>query len=665
MDALPEPIWQPSTERIRRAALTRFSHYVQERYKAPVHDYASLHRWSTEFPEHFWSAVWDFCEVRASQRAQQLIEGGSHLPGAKWFVGARLNYAENLLRLDGDAPAIVFRNERGQRRELSWHQLRREVARVADGFRKAGIKPGDRIAGYLPNIPEAIVAMLATTSLGAIWSACSPDFGANALVDRFGQIGPRLLITVDRYQCAGRVLDCVPIVDVVRKQIPSIENVLMVPYLRTDATEYPWPHTAVFDRFGDTDATLSFEQLPFEQPAFILYTSGTTGVPKCLVHSAGGALIQQLKENILHADMGAEDRFFYLTTCGWAMWNMLASGLATGATIVLFDGAPLQPDPRVLWRLAAEERVTIFGAGPRFLTACEQMGLRPREEFNLTALRTLLSEGAPLHPSAYRYVYRDVHPDVQLSSISGGSDIMACFGGGCPTAPVYEGEIQCLSLGMKTEVFDDAGQPLIGQQGELVCTQAFPSVPLGFWGDTDTARLLATYFTRYPGAWWHGDRATITSRGTLMIHGRSDAVLNPGGVRIGTAELYRQLEHVEEVTESIAVAQEHGGDVRIVLFVRLRDGVTLDEPLREKIRCTIRNNTSPRHVPSKIVQAPDLPRTMNGKLCELAVREAVHGRPVRNIAAIANPESLQFFAHVADLADETATANDERRPRKD
>jgi acetoacetyl-CoA synthetase len=646
-----DAIWKPSPERIRKAALTRFTHYVQERYKAPVHDYPSLHRWSVEFPENFWSAVWDFCEVRASSRAQQIVADGSHLPGAQWFVGSRLNYAENLLRIDSDTPAIIFRNERGQRRELSWHELRCEVARVADGLKHAGVKPGDRIAGYLPNLPETVIAMLAATSLGAIWSSCSPDFGASAVVDRFGQIKPRVLFAADGYQYAGKVIDCRPVIDSIRKQIHSIEHVVLVPYLHDGSAGERPANTVPFSEFGNRKATLSFAQLPFEQPTFILYSSGTTGVPKCIVHSAGGALLQQLKENILHLDLGLEDRYFYFTTCGWVMWNALASALATGATIVLFDGAPLQPDPKILWRMTAEERITILGVSPRFLTSCEQLGIRPRQEFDLSALRTIVSTGAPLHPQSYRYVYRDVHPDVLLSSITGGTDIMACFGSGCPTLPVYEGEIQALSLGMKTEVFDDTGKSLLGKPGELVCTRPFPSVPIGFWGDADTDRFHGTYFTRYPKVWWHGDLATITLRGGLIVHGRSDAVLNPGGVRIGTAELYRQLEAVDEVVESVAIAQERQGDVRIVLFVRLRDGLTLDEPLREKIRNAIRSNTTPRHVPAKIIQAPELPRTLNGKLVELAVREAVHGRPVKNAAALANPQALQFFKKVAELAD--------------
>jgi acetoacetyl-CoA synthetase len=644
-----EPIWSPSPERVARSQLTRFMRFVRERHRAPVPDYPALHRWSIEFPENFWSGLWDFCEIRAQTRATQILEDGNRMPGARWFIDARCNYAENLLRRDGDTAAIIFLNERGQRRELSWAELRRETARIADGLRAAGVQPGDRVAGYLPNLPETVIAMLAATSLGAVWSSCSPDFGLSGVLDRFGQITPKVLFAADGYRYAGNTLDCMETVRALKQKIASIERVVLVPYLNERPALQSIDGAVAFAEFGDATAPLPFEQLPFDHPAFIVYSSGTTGVPKCIVHCAGGALLQQLKEHTLHSDMGPDDRFFYYTTCGWVMWNALASGLATGATIVLFDGAPLQPDPRVLWRMAHDERITIFGTSPRFLVACEQAEIRPRREFELSALRTIISTGAPLNPPSYRYVYREVKPDVLLASISGGTDLMACFGGGCPIQSVYEGEIQALSLGMKTEVYDDAGNPLLGTQGELVCSAPFPSVPIGFWGDADGTRFHGTYFGRYPNVWWHGDLATITARGGLVVHGRSDAVLNPGGVRIGTAEIYRQVEKIEEVAESIAIAQQWQGDVRIVLFVRLRAGLVLDEQLRDKIRTTIRGNTTPRHVPARIVQAPDLPRTINGKLVELAVREVVHGRPVKNLDALANPQALDFFKDLPEL----------------
>lgn len=642
-------LWSPSPERIADANLTRFMRFARERHQAPIHDYASLHRWSVEYPENFWSTLWDFTEVRAERKATQILADGNRMPGAKWFVGARFNYAENMLRLDDDTPAIVFRNERGARRELSYRQLRDEVARIADGLRRTGVKQGDRVAGYLPNLPEAVIAMLATTSIGAIWSSCSPDFGTSGLCDRFGQITPKVLFAADGYPYAGKTLDCLPAIRAVKEKIASIERVVIVPYLNSQPAIDSIPDSINFAHFGSTDAKLSFAQLPFDHPAFILYSSGTTGVPKCIVHSAGGALLQQLKEHTLHSDMRRGDRYFYFTTCGWVMWNGLTSGLATGATIVLFDGAPLQPDPRILWRMAEEEQLSIFGTSPRFLTACEQAGIKPGTEFNLSSLRAIVSTGSPLSPESYRYVYRDVKEDVQLASISGGTDLMGCFGLGCPILPVYDGEIQCLGLGMKVEIYDDNGKPLIGTQGELVCTAPFPSVPVGFWSDADGSRFHAAYFERYPNVWWHGDFATVTPRGGLIVHGRSDAVLNPDGVRIGTAEIYRQVEKVPEVAESIAIAQDWHNDVRIVLFVRLRDGVTLTDELQTKIRDTIRRNSTPRHVPAKIIQAPDLPRTINGKLTELAVRSIVHGRPVKNTDALANPQSLDYFRDLQEL----------------
>jgi acetoacetyl-CoA synthetase len=641
------PLWSPSRERIADTNLTRFIRFVTERHQAPIRDYPALHRWSVEYPEHFWVALWDFCEVRAAQRSTRVLVDGNLLPGARWFVDARCNYAENLLRLDEDTPAIVFRNERGARRELSWHELRTEVARIADGLRHAGVVEGDRVAGLLPNVPEAVIAMLATASIGAIWSSCSPDFGASAVLDRFGQISPKVLFVTVSYPYAGKVIDALSTARSVARQIPSLSQVVVVPYLGSTAA--PIENSVAFAAFGDPGAALSFAQLPFDHPLFILYSSGTTGAPKCIVHSAGGALLQQLKEHVLHSDIRAGDRYFYFTTTSWVMWNAVASALLASATSVLYDGSPLQPDARILWRMASEERLTLFGTSPRFLTACEQAGIRPAQEVDLTSLRTIISTGAPLNSQSYRYVYRDVKSDVLLASISGGTDLMACFGAGCPIQPVYEGEIQCLGLGMKVEIYDDAGQPLIGAQGELVCSAPFPSVPIGFWGDVDGSRFHAAYFERFTNVWRHGDFATITPRQGLIVHGRSDAVLNPGGVRIGTAEIYRQVEKIPEVIESIAIGQEWQGDVRIVLFVRLREGLSLDEPLVDRIRGVIRSNTTPRHVPAKIVEVPDLPRTMNGKLVELAVRDIVNGKPVRNTDALANPQALEHFRNLEAL----------------
>ncbi len=643
------PLWSPSSERIEHARLTRFMQFVKQRHQAPVLDYKTLHAWSVEYPELFWSALWDFFEPRATTKGSAILEDGNKLPGARWFPQARFNYAENLLRRDDDSPAIVFRNERGVRRVLTHRELRAEVARVASGLRQLGVVAGDRVAAFVPNIPEAAIAMLATASIGAIWSSCSPDFGVAGVIDRFGQITPKVLLAADGYSYGGKAIDCISTIRTVADNIASIAHIVIVPYLHEHPALDPIPNAIAFKSLGMASAPLSFEQLPFEHPLVIVYSSGTTGAPKCIVHCAGGALLQQLKEHGLHSDMGPDDRFFYYTTTGWIMWNALVGGLIVGATIVMFDGSPLHPDPKVLWRMAQDEPLTIFGTSPRFLTACEQAGIKPGEEFDLSALATIISTGSPLSPASYRYVYRDVKTDVLLASISGGTDILAAFGTGCPILPVNEGEIQCLGLGMKVEVFDEAGKPLIDVQGELVCTAPFPSVPLGFWGDVANEKLAATYFARFPQVWWHGDLATITASGGLIVHGRSDTVLNPGGVRIGTAEIYRQLEKISEVAESIVISQQWHNDVRIVLFVRLLEGVHLTEALQEKICAMIRTNTTPRHVPAKIIAAPDLPRTINGKLTELTVRNAVHGLPIKNADALANPASLEFFKDLPEL----------------
>jgi acetoacetyl-CoA synthetase len=627
---------------------------VNARQGLAMADYADVYRWSIDKPAQFWAELVRFADVRAScAKDGPVIENPDAMPGARFFSSARLNFAENLLRYRDAQPALVFRNERGARSELSYGQLYDEVARVAAGLKEAGVVAGDRVAAFLPNLPETAIAMLATASLGAIWSSCSPDFGLGAVVDRFGQIAPKVLFAADGYFYGGKTLDSLTLIAELLPQLPSVVALVIVSYACPSAALARIPAGSAKVRhwgdFGIAGAALKFLQCPFDQPLYILYSSGTTGKPKCIVHGAGGTLLQHQKEHLLHTDVRREDRLFYFTTCGWMMWNWLMSALATGTTLVLYDGSPFHPDPGVLWRMAAEERLTIFGTSAKYLASLEKSGFAPARALELPALRTILSTGSPLLPEGFDFVYRDVKADVQLSSISGGTDIVSCFALGCPTRPVYRGEIQCRGLGLRVEIFDPEGRSIVGERGELVCTAPFPSMPLGFWGDDDGSRYRAAYFERFPGVWHHADYAALTEHDGLVIYGRSDAVLNPGGVRIGTAEIYTAVEGLAEIAEALAVAQDWEGDVRIVLFVRLQSPYTLDAALDQKIRSSIRARATPRHVPAKIIAVPDMPRTLSGKLTELAVRNVIHGRPVENRDALANPDALEHFRDLEEL----------------
>jgi acetoacetyl-CoA synthetase len=646
-------LWRPSAAQIADANLTRFTRCVNTRRGLKIGDFAELYAWSLAAPEEFWSELARFAAVRAEWGTGAVLESPQQMPGARFFPEAKLNFAENLLRYDDDQPAIVFRNERGARRTLSYRELRAEVARVASGLRSAGVTSGDRVAGFLPNLPEATIGMLATASLGAIWSSCSPDFGVHGVLDRFGQIAPKVLLTADGYFYAGKRLDSLAAMAEVLAALPSIERVVVIPYLEREpqlaALGDASRRAVLWPQFGTAAAPLAFAPLPFNHPLYILYSSGTTGVPKCIVHGAGGTLLQHQKEHLLHTDLRRSDRLFYFSTCGWMMWNWLVSALATGATVVLYDGSPFQPGPGALWQMAQEERLTVFGTSAKYLSSLEKSSFVPAQSVDLTALRTLLSTGSPLLPEGFDYVYRSVKSDVQLASISGGTDIVSCFALGCPTRPVHRGELQCRGLGMAVDIFDDSGRSLRGARGELVCTAPFPSMPIGFWNDPTGAKYRAAYFERFPGVWHHGDYAAITAHDGLIIYGRSDAVLNPGGVRIGTAEIYSAVESLPQIAEALAVGQDWQGDVRVVLFVRLNDGVVLDEPLRKAIRQAIRTQTTARHVPARIVAVPDLPRTLSGKLTELAVRNVIHGLPVKNLDALANPGALDYFRDVPDL----------------
>ena len=648
----PQPLWSPSPQRFAETNLARFAEHVAVRHGARLTDYPALYDWSVREPGRFWTAVWDFCGVVSSARGEVALADGERMPGARWFPGARLNYAENLLRRRDEDPALIFRGENRVRRTMSFRELHAAVSRLAQALRAEGVGPGDRVAAIVSNLPEAIVGLLATSSLGAIWSSCSPDFGVQGILDRFGQIAPKVLLSVDGYFYAGKTLDNLGKLAEVLAALPEVRRAVVIPYVSEAPELSATARTVSLQDFTApfTAGEIEFAQLPFDHPLAILYSSGTTGVPKCIVHGQGGTLLQHLKEHQLHTDLKPGERLFYFTTCGWMMWNWLVSGLASGATLLLYDGSPFHPGPSTLWNYCDEERMTVFGTSAKYIDALAKLGVKPRESHSLASLRTMTSTGSPLVAESFEYVYRDIKPDLLLSSISGGTDIVSCFVLGSPWLPVYRGEIQCRGLGMKVEVFDEHGRAVTGEKGELVCTAPFPSMPVMFWNDPDGARYRAAYFERFPGVWCHGDWMELTARGTCIIYGRSDATLNPGGVRIGTAEIYRQVERLDEVVESLVIGQDWDNDVRVVLFVRLRDGLDLDDALVRRIKDTIRANTTPRHVPAKVLQVTDIPRTKSGKIVELAVREVVHGRPVKNREALANPEALEWFRDRPELA---------------
>ena len=679
------PRWLPDPERAADSVMRRFFLAASVYPDAPTPDapYADWHAWSIARPEYFWRALYHFGQVHGTHRRagasddsissadlqpEDILERGDLMappaaggrPGPRWFRHTHLNYAESVIGSAGDLIALVARDEAGRRRQLTRAELQDAVRRCAGALRATGVLRGDRVVGFLPNIPEAVVAALAAASIGAVWSSCSPDFGVGGVLDRFGQIAPKVLIVADGYRYGGKRIDCIARTAEIVASLPSVEQLVVVPFLGdAQATAARWerlPTSTTWDAFLDrgTDAPLVFERVPFDHPLFIMYSSGTTGLPKCMVHGHGGTLLQHLKEHSLHCDLQQDERLFYFTTCGWMMWNWLLSALATSATIVLYDGAPL-PDarPAILWDLAAEEGVTVFGTSAKFLAMSEKLGLAPARTHDLRTLRMILSTGSPLAEHSYDYVVRDVKPGVHLASISGGTDLISCFALGNPLLPVWRGELQCLGLGMAVDVLDAEGHPVRGEAGELVCSRPFPSMPVAFWNDPDGAKYRAAYFDFFPGVWRHGDWAEITAHDGLIIHGRSDATLNPGGVRIGTAEIYRQVEQLPEVLESVVIGQDVGSgaekDVRIVLFVRLRGDLLLDDALRARIRAAIREATSPHHVPKVIEQVDDIPRTISGKISEIAVRDVVHGRPVKNTDALANPGALALFRDLPAL----------------
>ncbi len=648
------PLWSPSPARQQASQMMDFMAFLRETGQAEVGDWPSLYAFSVHSPQTFWSGLWAYCGVVDTRGVgvppALVTENWPQMPGTRWFPDASINYAENLLKRRDDGVAIVFADESGARVKLSFAELYSAVAKLAHALNKMGVQPGDRVAGFMPNIPETVIGFLATNALGAVWSSCSPDFGVKGVVDRFGQIEPKVLLCANAYRYNGKTHSCIGKVKEVVSHLRSLEQVIIVPHIAEEDQsdwESAWLNWA--DCMNNEATEVEFTHLPFDHPLYILYSSGTTGVPKCIVHGQGGSLLQHLKELRLHTDLRKDQTLFYFTTCGWMMWNWLVSGLAVGATIVLYDGSPFYPDGNVLWDLAEEYRFDVFGTSAKWIAACEKAAVKPKQTHDLSSLKVILSTGSPLLPESFDYVYAQVKSDVQLSSISGGTDIVSCFALGNPLLPVYKGELQSPGLGMKVEIRHDDGHVIHDQTGELTCAMPFPSMPVGFWNDPDGSRYHAAYFETHEGIWSHGDYARMTARGGIVIEGRSDATLNPGGVRIGTAEIYRQVDQLDEVLESLCVGQDWEGDVRVVLFVKLRPNTTLDDQLVQKIKQHIRDNTTPRHVPQVVIAVPDLPRTVSGKITELAVRDVIHGRPVKNTSALANAEALDYFKNLPEL----------------
>ena len=647
-------LWKPSEQRIKHSNMYRFMNVVNDKYHQNFSEFAPLYEWSIANIADFWETMWEFASIMASNPYDQVIDDVTKMPGARWFPGAQLNFAQNLLRFRDDKVALVFKGEGQQPTRMTYAQLYDEVARLAHSLKTAGVQAGDRVVGFMPNMPATIVAMLAATSLGATWSSCSPDFGIKGVLDRFGQIQPKILFTANGYSFKGKKMDSLARIADILKKLPSIEKVVVVPYTDQKADISAVPNAVHYQDFRSSESSLEieFEQLPFDHPLYVMYSSGTTGLPKCMVQSAGGILIHHLKELMLHTDLKREDTIFYFTTCGWMMWNWLTSSLAVGATLVLFDGNPFHPHPGALWEMAQDEKITVFGTSAGYIAALINAGVKPGKSYDLTALRAVLSTGSPLSIEGFEYVYSEVKADLQLASISGGTDLNGCFALGNPMGPVYAGELQCRGLAMDVRAFDEMGNEIIDQQGELVCCKPFPSMPIYFWDDPDGRKYYHAYFDVYPNIWRHGDFVTVTERGGVVMLGRSDATLNPGGVRIGTAEIYRQLEQLPEIDDSVVVGQNWKDDVRVILFVKLAPGHDLTDALKAKIKQTIRTNASPRHVPAKILSTPEVPYTLNMKKVELAVKKIIEGRTVLNRDALGNPDALDYYANLKELQED-------------
>jgi acetoacetyl-CoA synthetase len=647
-------LWQPTDAQVKASNMFRFMQTVNERCGQNFTTYDQLYRWSVDNIPEFWAVMWDFAGIQASAPYEKVVDDPMKMPGAQWFPGAKLNFAENLLRYRDDRLAVIFKGEAQEPIRMTYAELYDEVARLAKSLRAVGVQTGDRVVGFVPNMPQSIIAMLAAVSMGATWSSCSPDFGIKGVLDRFGQIRPKVLFTANGYSFKGKPIDSLGRISDILKQLPSIEKVVVVPYTEQQADISAVPNAVHYRDFLSSDAEqkIEFEQLPFEHPLYIMYSSGTTGLPKCMVQSAGGILIHHLKELMLHTDLKREDTIFYFTTCGWMMWNWLTSSLATGATLVLFDGNAFHPHAGALWEMAQDEKLTVFGTSAGYIAALQNAGVQPGKQYDLTPLRAVLSTGSPLSEEGFEFIYNEVKKDLQLASISGGTDLNGCFALGNPMLPVYAGELQCRALAMKVEAFDENGHAVTNQQGELVCTAPFPSMPIYFWDDPDGEKYHSAYFDVYPNIWRHGDFITVNDRGGVVIYGRSDATLNPGGVRIGTAEIYRVVEQMEEIEDSVVVGQNWEGDVRIILFVKPAQGFELTDELKNKIRKNILAQASPRHVPKKILTTPAVPYTLNMKKVELAVKKMIEGQPVLNKDALSNPEALDFYADLPQLQED-------------
>lgn len=644
------PIWQPKHP--EKTRMWQFLCFIARTHKVDLPNYQALHTWSITYPEPFWSSLCDFFDIHFATPATEVLNQYHHPQDARWFNGATFNFAEQLLRRKDNHPALISINEQGVRTSLSYRELHQLVGACMEGLKQAGVQSGDRVAAIMPNVHQTIIAMLATSALGAIWSSCSSDFGAQAAIDRLGQIEPKVLFITNGHQYAGKPYDAQDKIIAVKNAIPSLQKIVICPMIAKQPNFHHLNNAVSWDEFLQNTGsdTLSFQPFPFAHPLYILFSSGTTGKPKCIVHGAGGTLLQHSKELGLHSNLDKEDNLCFYTTCGWMMWNWMVSTLALGATLTLYEGSPTYPDTNRLFQLLAEEQVTAFGTSAKFISSIEKSGYKPNSQYTFPHLKTILSTGSPLLPPQYDFVYQAIKSDVQLASISGGTDIVSCFALGNPMLPVYRGELQCLGLGMAVAVFNEQGQSVIGERGELVCTNAFPSMPICFWHDADKKNYYRAYFERFPKVWTHGDFAEITAHHGLIIYGRSDTVLNPGGVRIGTAEIYRQIETIPEVVDSVVIGQDWQNDVRVVLFVKLRTDATLDAALKTKIAQTIKQNASPRHVPAIIIQVPDIPRTINGKIVELAVRQIVHGQAISNLQSIANPETLTYFTNRTELS---------------